>query len=201
MQPDYVGKQEDLYLWCLIAESKTCRQYACPTRYSCGCYTCIQITETKQILKLETIGVRDQHSHIGGKMHASKSAPGVVDFLAQRAKHLRMKNLVSGAPLIFLFHCSDITVSTAALAGDERNDLRRVPDFLPMWRLSFKLFGQQSPAAPYWRSCAAEEMKSAITNVSYAASQTLNLKPIHSKAIVSMLNLYLTVVCYVVCYS
>ena len=49
---------------------------------------------------------------------------------------------------------------------------------LSMWRLS--LFGQQSPAAPYWRSCAAEEMKSAITDVSYAASQTLNLKLIHS---------------------
>jgi hypothetical protein len=56
---------------------------------------------------------------------------------------------------------------------------------LPMSCLS--LFGQQSPAGPYWRSCAAEEMKSAMSDVSYAASQTLtrNLKPIHSKAIVS----------------
>jgi hypothetical protein len=26
MQPDYVGKPEDLYLWCLIGKSKTCRQ-------------------------------------------------------------------------------------------------------------------------------------------------------------------------------
>jgi hypothetical protein len=57
---------------------------------------------------------------------------------------------------------------------------------LPMLRLS--LFGQQSPAAPYWRSCAGEEMKSAMTDVSYAASQTLILKPIHSKAIVSRLD-------------
>jgi hypothetical protein len=64
---------------------------------------------------------------------------------------------------------------------------------LPMWRLS--LFGQQSPAAPYWRSCAAEEMKSDITNISYAASQPLNLKLIHSKAIVLRLNLYFTVLC------
>jgi hypothetical protein len=64
---------------------------------------------------------------------------------------------------------------------------------LPMWRLS--LFGQQSPAAPYWRSCAAEEMKSAIIDVCYAASQTLNLNLIHSKAIVSRLNLKLTVLC------
>jgi hypothetical protein len=64
---------------------------------------------------------------------------------------------------------------------------------LPMWRLS--LFRQLSPAAPYWRICAAEEMKSPITDVSYAASQKLNLKPIHSKAIVSRFILYLTLLC------
>jgi hypothetical protein len=62
---------------------------------------------------------------------------------------------------------------------------------LPMSCLS--LFGQQSPAAPYWRSCTVEEMKSAMTNVSYAASQTLILKLTHSKAIVSRLDLYLMV--------
>jgi hypothetical protein len=33
MQPDYVGKPEDLYLWCLIGETKTLWQYACPMRY------------------------------------------------------------------------------------------------------------------------------------------------------------------------
>ncbi len=70
---------------------------------------------------------------------------------------------------------------------------------LPMLRLS--LFGQQSPAAPYWRSCAAEEMKSAITDVNYAASQTLILKLIHSKAIVSRLDLYLTVLCTMTSYA
>jgi hypothetical protein len=80
MQPDYVGKPEDLYLWCLIGETKTLRQYACPMRYSCGCDTGIRITETKQSLKLETIGVHDRHSHIGGRMHARKSAPGVGGF-------------------------------------------------------------------------------------------------------------------------
>ncbi len=48
---------------------------------------------------------------------------------------------------------------------------------LPMWRLSS--YGEQSPATPYWTSCAAEEMKSAFTDVSYGASQTLNLKLIY----------------------
>jgi hypothetical protein len=71
---------------------------------------------------------------------------------------------------------------------------------LPMSRLS--LFGQQSPAAPpYWRICAAEEMKSAMTDVSYAASQTLILKQIHSKAIVSRLDLYLTEMCTMTSYA
>ncbi len=76
MQPEYVGKPEDLYLWCLIGESKTCRQYTCLMRSSCGYDTGIRITETKQTLKLEMIRVHDQHSHIWVKMHARKSAPG-----------------------------------------------------------------------------------------------------------------------------
>jgi hypothetical protein len=80
MQPDYVDKQEDLYLWCLIGETNTLLQYACLMRYSCGCDTGIRIIETKQSLKLETIGVHDRHSHIGGRMHARKSAPGVGGF-------------------------------------------------------------------------------------------------------------------------
>jgi hypothetical protein len=77
VQPDYIDKQEGLYFCCLIRELKTCRQYECPMRYSCGCDTGIRITGTKQIPKLETIG---GHSHIGGRMHARKSAPGVGGF-------------------------------------------------------------------------------------------------------------------------
>jgi hypothetical protein len=87
MQPDYVGKPEDLYLWCLIGpgESKTCLQYACPMLF-CGCDTGIRITETKQTFKLETIRVHDRHSHIGGKMRARKSAPGVGGFSRPESK-------------------------------------------------------------------------------------------------------------------
>ncbi len=70
---------------------------------------------------------------------------------------------------------------------------------LPMSRSS--LFVQQSPSAPYWWSCAGEEMKSAMIDVSYAASQTQILKPIHSKAIVSRLDLFLTVMCTMTSYT
>jgi hypothetical protein len=58
---------------------------------------------------------------------------------------------------------------------------------LPMLCLS--LFGQQSPAAPYWRSYASEGMKNAITDVIFAASQTPILKLIRSMAIASKFNL------------
>ncbi len=86
MQPDYVGKLEDLYLWCLIGETKTLWQ--CPMRYSCGCNTGIRITETKQSLKLETIGVHDRHSHIGGRMHARKSASGLGGVFSPRERSI-----------------------------------------------------------------------------------------------------------------
>ncbi len=32
MQPDNLGKQEDLYYWCLIGESKACWNYECRMR-------------------------------------------------------------------------------------------------------------------------------------------------------------------------
>jgi hypothetical protein len=82
-------------------------------RYSCGCNTGILITETKQTLKLETIRVHDRHSHIGGRLHVRKSAPGVGWFSRPESEassdDLQMTNLMRGAPLIFPFHRSDIT--------------------------------------------------------------------------------------------
>ncbi len=54
-------------------------------------------------------------------------------------------------------------------------------------------------AAPYCRSCAAEETKSAITDVSYVASQTS--ETIYSKAIESRLNSNLTVLCTMASYA
>jgi hypothetical protein len=44
-------------------------------------------------------------------------------------------------------------------------------------------------------------MKGAITDVSYAASQTLNLKQIHSKSIVSRFILYFTKSCIMTSYA
>jgi hypothetical protein len=55
---------------------------------------------------------------------------------------------------------------------------------LQMWRLS--LFGQQSPAVPYLRSCSAEEMKSASLT---SAMLHPILKPIGLMAIVSRFDL------------
>jgi hypothetical protein len=102
MQPDYVGKPKDLYLWCLIRQSKTFWEYVCPRRFFCRRDTDIRITETKQTLTLETIGMHDLHSHVAGKMHARKSAAqrlALVVFLAQREK-----NLLWLAELHLFFH-------------------------------------------------------------------------------------------------
>jgi hypothetical protein len=114
MQPDYDGKPEELYLCCLIGESKTCREYAflmrysCSqkTRYSCRCDTSIRITETKKTLKLETIGVHDQHSHTGGKMHAIKSAPGVGGVSESRPESEGSANDESGGWSSIYFYVS-----------------------------------------------------------------------------------------------
>ncbi len=67
-------------------------------RYSCGCNTGIRATGTKQTLKLETIGVHDLHSHIGGKMNTRKSAPGVGGFSRHENEASANDNLVGGAP-------------------------------------------------------------------------------------------------------
>ncbi len=96
---------------------------------------------------------------------ASKSEPGVGWFSRQRAKHLQMTNLIGGAPLIFPFHRSNYIVPY-----QQPMSVMIFVVSLPMWHLI--LFGQQSPAAPYWRSCAAEGMKSAIADVSYAVLRT-----------------------------
>jgi hypothetical protein len=63
------------------------------------------------------------------------------------------------------------------------------------------LFVQQSPSARYWRNCAGGVNESAMIDVSYAASQTQILRLIHSKAIVSRLDLFLTVMCTMTSYA
>jgi hypothetical protein len=102
MQPDYVGKPEDLYLWCLIRESKTCWQYECPMRYSCGCDTGARITETKQSLKLETIGVHDRHS---------RDARSQVRGWSWWVFSSRERSIWVELESIFPFHRCDISVS------------------------------------------------------------------------------------------
>ncbi len=48
--------------------------------FSCGCNAGLQITEMRQSLTLEKVGVHDSHSHVVSMMNACKSASGVVGF-------------------------------------------------------------------------------------------------------------------------
>jgi hypothetical protein len=82
----------------------------------CGCDTGIRITKTKQTLKLET---NDRHSHIGGTVHARKSAPGVGGFSRQESEG--SANDESGGWI-----SSFIVLTFLPCAADEHNDLRRV---------------------------------------------------------------------------
>ncbi len=143
----------------------------------------IRITETKQTLKLETVGVHDRHSHIGGKMQARKSAPGVGGFLRPESKASAPGGWSS-------IKFSRYIVLTLPGAGDERNDLRCIAA-----NVVFELIRAAEPSCPVLEELHRRGNESAITGFSYAASESkkLNLKPIHSKAIASRLDLYLTV--------
>ncbi len=111
-------------------------------RYSCGCDTGIRITETMQILKLETIGVHDQHSHIGGKMHARKSRRMLFDValrlfddaFGERAERAQDSEYVNGEKLFMSLssaECTEVEYATERYS--------------------------QSPPPRQGRSCAAEE--------------------------------------------
>jgi hypothetical protein len=53
MDTDYVSKPQDLYLWCLLSESKTAGILDYPMLHTCGCDSCISITESQTCLKLD----------------------------------------------------------------------------------------------------------------------------------------------------
>jgi hypothetical protein len=73
MQADYVGKTEDLYLWSLLWQSKTCFEIERPMRLSCGCNTGLLIKETRQTLTLKKVRAHDQDNHAVRMTNASKS--------------------------------------------------------------------------------------------------------------------------------
>jgi hypothetical protein len=50
MQADFDGKLEDLSLWSLIQQSKTCWKYACPMRFSCGCNTGLRMEKGQRLM-------------------------------------------------------------------------------------------------------------------------------------------------------
>ena len=53
MDADHVGKQQDLYLWCLVGGAKDWGLWGCPMRFTTGCPCAIRITETQHYLSLQ----------------------------------------------------------------------------------------------------------------------------------------------------
>ncbi len=119
-----------------------------------------------QTLTLETIEVHDRHSHSVTKMNASKSAPGVGGYSSSDSKGSAKDE--SGWWLSNYFSFCALSVSLFWHQAVQAMSAAIVVVYLQMWRLSS--FGQQNQAASYWKSCCAVETRSAITNVSCAAS-------------------------------
>jgi hypothetical protein len=101
MQPDYVGKPEDLYLWCLVRDSKTCLEYRSPMSFSCGYGAGLRITKKGQKIKVGKIRVHDRDSHSRSLMHANKCTPGIREFNSN-IESSGMTNHVTVARLVAL---------------------------------------------------------------------------------------------------
>jgi hypothetical protein len=56
MDEDYVGKPQDIYLWCFISESKKAGVWGCPMRFTSGYCAGIRIKEKGRYLTLEFCG-------------------------------------------------------------------------------------------------------------------------------------------------
>ena len=78
MQFGHIGKDNDLYLFVPVEESKVSCTYVCPHAFLCRCGAGIRITETKRKLILEFKGTHDKNSHCLCIMHARPSALALV---------------------------------------------------------------------------------------------------------------------------
>ncbi len=63
MDEDYVGKQQDIYLWCFISKLNTSGVWKCPMHFTRGFYAGIHITEKGKYLTLEFCGKHHLHCH------------------------------------------------------------------------------------------------------------------------------------------
>jgi hypothetical protein len=119
-------------------------------------------------------------------MHAGarKSTPGVGGFSRPESK--TFANNESGGQSSIIFPVSSFW-HYREQAGDERNNIRYVSD-----NFAFERIWAAEPSHSVLEELRSRGNESG-TDVSFAASQTLILKLIHAKVIVSRFELYLTV--------
>jgi hypothetical protein len=63
MQYEYIGNEDDLYLFQMTHESKESHTWICPDDRLCQCGAGVRVTETKRKLILEFKGKHDKNSH------------------------------------------------------------------------------------------------------------------------------------------
>ena len=80
MDEDFVGKQQDIYLWCFRSESNTVGVWGCPMLFTSGCCAGNRITEKGIYLTLEFCGEHHPRCHDELLMNGHNSAPGGLGF-------------------------------------------------------------------------------------------------------------------------
>ncbi len=63
LDEDFVGKLQDIYLWCSICESKTAGVWGCPILFTSGCCAGIYITKNGMYLTLQFCGAHHPRCH------------------------------------------------------------------------------------------------------------------------------------------
>ena len=95
MDEDFVGKQQDLYLWCSVGGSKNWGLWGCPMRFTSGCPCAIHITMTLNYLTPQVHGDHNQGCHTRPIMSGRKSAPVLGGFKSYYSSGRDSKNVGS----------------------------------------------------------------------------------------------------------
>ncbi len=81
MDEDYVGKPQDIYLWCYISESKTAGMWGYSMCFTSGCYAGIRITEKGRYLTLQFCGKHHPSCHVELLTNGRNSALRGIGFM------------------------------------------------------------------------------------------------------------------------
>jgi hypothetical protein len=107
MDEDYVGKPQDIYLWCLISESKAAGVWVCLRCFKSGSCAVIRITEKGRYLTLEFCGKHHPRCHDELLMDGRNSARRGMDFMPCLSSEDGKDDVGSGKHHVDFITCYD----------------------------------------------------------------------------------------------